>query len=123
MAKRLPSPTDEDAIRIAEALNRLDVENKIQDGKSFTEAYEDYFEGEGQIIRNRGLRNKVFNEMQDIKPELEGRPQEVPRKRRQQFPFPKKTKGRVVFTRRSTFKLKGKTVTRFRDKLGRFTSN
>lgn len=39
-----------------------------------------------------------------------------------EFPFPSKSKGRIVYSRRSTFKRKGKLVSVFRDRKGKFSS-
>lgn len=126
MVKRMASPTEEDATRIAEAINRLDIEKKIRDGQSFNKAFNDYFEDDKQIRENRGLRGMVFNEMQEIHPEIT----DVARERLEEggktvkeFPFPRLEKKRIVFTEKSMFKIRGKSVTRFRDRLGRFASN
>ena len=128
MAKRLPSPTDEDASRIAEAINRLDIENKIQDGNSFNRAFDDYFEQDKEIRENKGLRGKVFNDMQEIKPGLEtGVIEDAPLKEARDFIFFRRISKdgikKTVLTEKSMFKIKGKGVTRFRDRSGRFTSN
>lgn len=127
MAKRLPSPTDEDVNRVAEALNNLDIENKINDLNSYNESFDDYFEGEQEILTNKGFKAKVFNELQEFKPQLKEvqfrEVEPVKAKPRRELKFPKKVKGRTVFTSKSSFKIFSKDVTRFRDKRGRFTNN
>ena len=128
-SKRMPSPTEDDINRVAETLNNLDIENNIVDANTFKVAFEDYFEDNKQLQLNTRFRAKVFNELQSLKGDKltdKSLPRDETEKKLKslnEFNRPRKIKGRIVFTKEVNFKIRGKEITRFRDKLGRFASN
>ncbi len=131
MAKRLPSPTDDDIDRIAETLKNLDSERNIDSQEEFDNAYDNYFEGQEDMKENIRVRGQVKTEfrrltgrhLRRVIPEDEQQEQTKQIKRAKRFQFPRKVKNQVVFTEKTSITIQGKTRVRFRDKKGRFTSN
>lgn len=66
--KRLPSPTDEEIDRIAEAIDNLDSFRKIQDMDSFDLAFDDYFDQNEDLKFNSSVRDDVFKSLREKHP-------------------------------------------------------
>lgn len=136
--KRRPSPTDEDFRRVAEAMNGLYPKDEIFDKKSFTTAYKDYFEDASEWRKSADWRDAVFKDYQEIRGvELfeEIAPQVPQRKIRaevtkmaiekrkaekHEFKYVGRRKGKVVYAYKSSIKVKGKSVSVYRDRQGKF---
>jgi len=113
MVKRVTP--EEDIDRLAERLRRFSRE-KI-DEENFDEIFDDYMEAltpEQDTLLRRKVRQKLRLER------IPKRKVRKARKPRQQFPQVGKVKKKIVFARQTQHKLKGKTVTVFRDRKGRF---
>jgi len=70
MVKRHASPTEDDVERYAETIKHNDITGQIQDRDSFEEAYEDYFTGSPELQENEKIKEKVFQEIQRLKPSI-----------------------------------------------------
>jgi len=128
-SKRKPSPTEDDIERIAETLNNLDIKNDIVDQETFIEAYDNYFEGDTQMQNNNHVKVSVFNELQSISSnEISDKVLPSSRTKRQradinEYDKPRIVKGQIVFTKEVKITVRGKVITKFRDRKGHFASN
>jgi hypothetical protein len=146
MAKTRPSPTENDKIRIMEAIRSLDTFDRIKDYGSFIEAYDDYMEGsalkndtsfkddvfEGYIKAYEGVadtRNVPKKERQKEVQQYERKGkigilehEGVLKKPKRELNFPTVRRGKVVYAEKTFVIVKGKRQDRFRDSWGRFTS-
>lgn len=141
MSKKRPQDYTDDLNRIAETLRNTDAEHQIKDKNSFNEAWLDYFEGNTEGLGgDMELRDRCFKiyatEYEDrlLTTSFEGLPRrqvgvfrreirefpQRPEKPKKEFNVPTKEKGRVVYARRETVKVRGKEQVRFRDRFGRF---
>ena len=121
--KRVTLPEDVD--RLAEQLLNKQGE-LIDDRRSYDIQYSIFMqEGGLEGKRNTILRDKVFKQITIIKPEIEP---EVRKKVTKKLVKPKpakfeitaRSKGRIVFARRTKLTRRGKQFTFLRDKKGRF---
>ena len=68
MARRFPSPDDEDISRIAETIDSLDLKKEIRDRDTFDSEYEAYLEDSPELLKNVDVRNKVFESLRQKHP-------------------------------------------------------
>ena len=130
MVKRRPSPTDEDIERIAETIDSLDFNDQINDRESFDKFYDDYLEESDELRDNKKVKTKVFDTLKNFHPDRIDGITGIPIKLKEEiakeiglFRIPRKQKGKIVFARKDSFKVKNKVRVVFRDKHGKFTGS
>jgi len=125
MGKRKPSPTAEDIRRMVDAFNDKDKTGQlITSQDKFDRIYNNYFKANPIILKDQSIRLRVAEGVNDKRAErgLERWPisVRVTKEKRPKFRITGKIKGRTVFLRAETVKIKGKSYTRYRDAKGRF---
>lgn len=124
MAKRIT--TEDDIRRLSERINTFS-EGAITDKTSYDRIYNDFMGDDLSAKQNKMLRNDVFKSLRERFPNRISEQRlrrETPTKEAPKRDFSQvgRVKGKVVFGRIAKFRIKGKPVTRFRDKKGHFIS-
>jgi hypothetical protein len=124
-SKRVTPP--EEIERLAERIHS-EFKDKIDDKETFNQAFEDYLEVTLTPKQKTTLRQKTFSEYAKLEPDV----RRVVKKRKKrvvrrkvpvkEFEIIGKQKGRIVFARKITIKVRGKSQTRYIDKRGRYVS-